>query len=250
MAAPAACGDLNRMNAMLVVRASDRLEQTSAKHWLRPLWLLAATAGIGLVMASGVARAEDPEADDDSTFEEKIIKGIMTGLGGTNMENRGITYRERSPLVVPPKLNLPPPETAAAAPAPNWPTDPEELERKRMKELAKKKPVDGSRPLMPSELAAAKTKPTNSSEPMTPGTQQNNPMLSPSQLGFNGSLWNVFGGNKSETATFTGEPQRETLTQPPTGYQTPSPNFAYGTGPKESLGNKRMDVMTGKETSN
>lgn len=211
---------------------------------------MAVAGGIGLVMASGVARAEDPE-EDDSTFEEKIIKNIMTGLGGTNMENRGITYRERSPLVVPPKLELPPPETAAAAPAPNWPTDPEELERKRLKELAKKqKPTDGSRPLMPNELAAAKTKPSTPNEPMQPGTQQNNPMLSPSQLGFNGSLWNVFGGNKTETATFTGEPTRETLTQPPTGYQTPSPNFAYGTGPKESLNNKRLDVMTGKETSN
>ncbi|MCK7475245.1 MAG: hypothetical protein MZV49_21035 [Rhodopseudomonas palustris] len=33
-------------------------------------------------------------------FEEKIIKNIMSGLGGTNMDNRGITYRERSPLVV------------------------------------------------------------------------------------------------------------------------------------------------------
>jgi hypothetical protein len=239
------------MNAMLVVRASDRLEQTSARDWLRRLRLVAITAGIGLVMASGVARAEDPEADDDSTFEEKIIKSIMTGLGGTNMDNRGIAYRERSPLVVPPKLDLPPPETTAAAPAPNWPTDPEELERRKMKELAKKqKPTESYRPLMPSELAAAKTKPTNSSEPMTPGTQQNNPMLSPSQLGFNGSLWNVFGGNKSETATFTGEPTRDSLTHPPTGYQTPSPNFAYGTGPKESLNNKRTDIMTGKETSN
>jgi hypothetical protein len=237
---------------MLVVRASDRLEAShSPRLWLRGLRLLAITAGIGLVLASGVARAEDPAADDDSTFEEKIIKNIMTGLGGTNMDNRGIAYRERSPLVVPPKLDLPPPETAAAAPAPNWPTDPEELERKRMKDLAKKqKSIDGSRPLMPSELAAAKTKPTNSTEPMTPGTQQNNPMLSPSQLGFNGSLWNVFGGNKTETATFTAEPPREALTQPPTGYQTPSPNFAYGTGPKESLNNKRTDIMTGKETNN
>jgi hypothetical protein len=103
---------------------------------------------------------------------------------------------------------------------------------------------------MPSELAAAKTKPASPNEPMTPGTQQNNPMLSPSQLGFNGSLWNVFSSNKAETATFTGEPTRETLTQPPTGYQTPSPDYAYGTGPKESLNNKRIDIMSGKETSN
>ena len=52
----------------------------------------------------------------------------------------------------------------------------------------------------------------------------------------------------NETAPFTGEPTRETLTQPPTGYQTPSPNFAYGTGPRESL-NKQFDVLTGKEVN-
>ena len=43
----------------------------------------------------------------------------------------------------------------------------------------------------------------------------------------------MFGGNKAEVAPFKGEPTREALTQPPAGYQTPSPNYAYGTGPKQ-----------------
>ena len=73
-------------------------------------------------------------------------------------------------------------------------------------------------------------------------------MLSPSQLGYSGGLGGLFAGNKTESAPFTGEPTRDSLIQPPPGYQTPSPNFAYGTGPKESL-NKRMDMMTGKETA-
>jgi hypothetical protein len=234
------------------LQASDRLQLMISGSWRSALKLMAVAAGIGLLMASNVARADDPEADDDSTFEEKVIKNIMTGLGGTNMDNRGITYRERSPLVVPPKLDLPPPQTAAVT-VPNWPTDPEEVERRRMKDLAKKqKPVghEGARPLMPNELAAAKTKPSSPTEPLTPGNSANNPMLSPSQLGFNGSLWNVFSSNQAETATFTGEPPRETLTQPPSGYQVPSPNYAYGTGPKESLNAQRFDVMSGKETKN
>ena len=41
-------------------------------------------------MAAGPVRAADDEDEDDKTFEEKIIEGIMTGIGGTNMENRGI----------------------------------------------------------------------------------------------------------------------------------------------------------------
>ena len=63
-------------------------------------------------MTAGAARAQDDD-EDDKTFEEKIIDGIMAGIGGTNMENRGIEYRERSPLVVPPKLDLPPPEVVS-----------------------------------------------------------------------------------------------------------------------------------------
>ena len=75
---------------------------------------------------------------------------------------------------------------------------------------------------------------------MQPGVS-NNPILSPSQLGFTGSFSGLFGGNKAETAPFKGEPTRESLTQPPVGYQTPSPNFAYGTGPKESLNNRQTN---------
>ena len=92
---------------------------------MRAAWFTAAAFGIGLVVASGPVRAADDE-EDDMTFEEKIIDNIMRGVGGTNMENRGIDYRERSPLVVPPKLNLPPPGAAGAeAKVPNWPKDPD-----------------------------------------------------------------------------------------------------------------------------
>ena len=72
-----------------------------------------------------------------------------------------------------------------------------------------------------------------------------NPILSPSQLGYSGGLSGLFGGSKTETAPFKGEPTRDSLTQPPPGYQTPSPNFAYGTGPKESL-NKEYNPAQGK----
>jgi hypothetical protein len=48
---------------------------------------------------------------NDKTFEEKIIEGIMRGIG-TNMENRGVEYRERSPLVVPPSSICRPPALA------------------------------------------------------------------------------------------------------------------------------------------
>ncbi len=231
-------------------KASGRTVQKSSRALTHALRLAAIALGIGLVMTSGAVRAQDDD-EDDKTFEEKIIEGIMAGIGGTNMENRGIDYRERSPLVVPPKLDLPPPASASAdVKAPNWPKDPDEARRKAAIAARKKEnkdPVEASRLLTPSELNKGKVAATarGSDDPIQPGSQNNNPILSPSQLGYNGSFSGLFGGSKSETAPFKGEPTRESLTQPPSGYQTPSPNFAYGTGPKESL-NKEYNPAAGK----
>ena len=144
-------------------------------------------AGIGLFAVS----AAQAQEDDEMTFEEGIIHSLMTGLGATNMENRGIDYRERSPLVVPPKIDLPPPETSQQVTnVPNWPQDADERERQQLRAAARKKQVlgnEGARPLMPDELAIGRTKATRAPEPLQPGVTTS-PMLSPSQLGFSGKL--------------------------------------------------------------
>jgi hypothetical protein len=241
---------------MRETEASGLIVWNSSSVLTRALRLAAIAMGVGLVMTAGAARAQDDEADD-KTFEEKIVEGLMAGVGGTNMENRGIDYRERSPLVVPPKLDLPPPQSEKAEiKAANWPKDPDEQRRKAAIAARKKSkaltPAEAGRPLTPDELNVGRTAaPTRASnDSVQPGSSANNPiMLSPSQLGYDGGLFNLFKGNKAESTPFTGEPTRDSLIQPPAGYQTPSPNFAYGTGPKESL-NKHIDVMTGKETSN
>lgn len=239
------------------------MRETDAKRWTarissgaltRARRLAIVILGVGLVMTAGVARAEDDD-DDDKTFEEKVIENIMSGLGGTRMENRGIEYRERSPLVVPPKIELPPPESVAdEVKTKNWPKDPDEARRKAAIAARKKEnkdPLESSRRLTSSELNVGKTAAParTNNNPNQPGASNNNPILSPAQLGYTGGLFkNIFGGNANETAPFSGEPTRETLTQPPTGYQTPSPNYAYGTGPRES-NNKQFDVLTGKEVN-
>jgi hypothetical protein len=236
------------------------MRRTEASGWMmwnspgalsRALRLAVIALGVGLVMTAGAARAQDDE-EDDKTFEEKIIEGIMAGIGGTNMDNRGIEYRERSPLVVPPKLDLPPPAAASnEVKAPNWPKDPDEARRKAAiaaRKKDKKDPLEASRILTPSELdkRAPKTSTARGDSLDQPGGNLGeNAILSPSQLGYSGGFSGMFGGNKAEVAPFKGEPTRESLTQPPSGYQTPSPNFAYGTGPKESL-NKEYNPAAGK----
>jgi hypothetical protein len=223
---------------------------------LRAARLSAIALGVGLLFASNAARAGDDE--DEPTFEEKIVAGIMHGLGGINMDNSGIDYRERSPLVVPPKLDLPAPASASTeVKVPNWPKDPDEARRKailaaRRKDAHKdatRAALDASAVLSPDELNKGRTAPgtsggTQGSDSTAPGGMPNT-LLSPSQLGYDGGIFKLFRGNKAESAPFKGEPTRETLTMPPAGYQTPSPNFAYGTGPRESL-NKEYNPAAGK----
>jgi hypothetical protein len=237
------------------MRSSDThgsMVRDPRQGFLQALKVAAIALGIGLVMSAGVARAGDDDDEDDMTFEEKIIDNLMTGLGAKGMQKPGIDYRERSPLVVPPKLDLPPPASAEAKTAPNWPKDPDEKRRKQAaaeRKKAKKpaSPEEAARPLSPSELDAGRTAaaPRENNDPIQPGVS-NNPSLSPAQLGYNGGLWGMFKGNSAESKQFTSEPPRQSLVEPPSGYQTPSPNYAYGTGPDNSR-RTYYDIMTGTE---
>ena len=78
----------------------------------RLLCTVAAVATIGM-LSTAPARAIDDE--DEPVKEEGIIANLMRGLGASDGSN-GINYRERSPLVVPRQLTLPPPETRRRRP--------------------------------------------------------------------------------------------------------------------------------------
>ena len=160
-------------------------------------------------MTSGVARAQDDE--DDKTFEEKVIDGIMAGIGGTNMDNRGIDYRERSPLVVPPKLDLPPPVSAKSeVNDPNWPKDPDEARRKaeiKARKKAKPDPMRGE-PHPDAGRAQRRAGPrlrpapttTRCSRAIPPTIRSSARRSLASTAGFS----NLFGGNKSESSAVHG----------------------------------------------
>ncbi|MFK4510483.1 hypothetical protein LPJ38_10540 [Bradyrhizobium daqingense] len=238
---------------MRSAKTSGSMVRDPQSGFWRALKLSAVVLGIGLVMSAGAARAGDDEDEDDGmTFEEKIIDNLMSGIGAKSMEKKGIEYRERSPLVVPPKLDLPPPATQAKA-APNWPKDPEEKRRKEAIAARKKATKETenwqvARPLTPAEMKAGEVAaaPRTSNDPIQPGTN-GNPSLSPAELGFSGGLWNMMkGGNSTEEKKFTSEPPRQSLVEPPPGYQTPSPNYAYGAGPDKTR-RTYFDIMSGKD---
>jgi hypothetical protein len=195
------------------------------------------TLGIGLVMTAGAARAGSDE-EDNRSFSEKFVDTVKSGFTTTDMDSKGIDYRERSPLVVPPQLDLPPPAAAAAeVNAPNWPKDPDEKRRKAALAARKKTVTNVSHELTPAEAEAARASAAAREQPLP-------------QQSFGEKMSTYFGGNaKPEAGLFKGEPARETLTQPPPGYQIPSPNYAYGVGQKGSV-NKDADNKDSKETSN
>lgn len=190
-----------------------------------------------LVLCAGAAAARAGDDDTETQGSHTSVYENMLqiiGLGGGN----NIDYNERSPLVVPPTRDLPPPAANVAPAVPDWPKDPDLAQKAKAKAKEKPKPhqdyvVESSRPLRPGELNVpgvftgdTGSRPANAD----PEAQQVNPAITqpnkPSLFSFN-----IFNNNKTEYATFTGEPTRGSLTDPPPGYMTPSPDQPYGVGP-------------------
>ena len=208
---------------------------------------MAAAALMGLAIAATAGTGVRAAEDEDEAFDTKIFRGFLTGLG-LRRDGGGIDYRERSPLVVPPGRNLPSPETGNnAEKTAAWPVDPDVKRAKEIK-AARKKPrkdleSEESRPELPSQLgprhasAPAHQRPTGEpvKDPTAPSTWQ--------ELGSK-SFFTIGGlmGKKQETATFTREPQRSSLTEPPPGYRTPSPAHPYGLGVAKPQAINPMDT--------
>ena len=180
-------------------------------------------------LALGAPGSVAAQSLDGST---NILDSAMQMLGLKEEEEKPeIDYRERAPLVVPPRVpdQLPPPQKSAAESNPNWPKDYDQQRRNAAAQAAKQPIVrdDPGKPLMPSELNRGKKRAVgNSTAPTEPvGAGSTRDVLLPSQLG--ATNWLGLGG-KQEQLTFNGEPNRENLIQPPPGYQTPAPNAPYG----------------------
>ena len=208
----------------------------------RQRWLRAGFAALlaGAVTMAAPARA----ADDDEALDTRLIRGLLGGLGLTN-DKDSIDYRERSPLVIPPGRALPAPERSSAIGNPNWPIDPEIRQQNAAKaaeresnKVAADVVEEESRPLPPNVLNRGARR--ESARNRAVGSNDiSGRRLTPSELGSAGGLLDYF-RSKEDIAVFVGEPPRESLTAPPSGYQTPSPNQPYGVG-KDALPGKSKD---------
>jgi hypothetical protein len=197
------------------------------------------------VCVPSVALAADEE--EEESLESKFFKKLF----GIN-DRDSINYRERPPLVVPPNLGrLPQPENGnVATTSPAWPKDPEIVERKKRAAITRNTPrrtsEDDDRPLTPAELekgrkagAGRVANPAGPQDAEADGARR----VAPSELGYKGGLFgSLFKDNsKPEVATFSNEPSRTDLTQPPPGYQTPSGAQPYGLTSRQEKG-KPLDI--------
>jgi hypothetical protein len=189
--------------AMIEARWTKHLRPAT---WLALLGIVAVIACVG-----GNARAADDEEDD--SFDGRILRQLKQSLGVESSPG-SIEYRERSPLVVPPSRDLPPPQSAAAEKN----ALPADLGISRPSEIAARRMGGGASSVAPEKdygMAENPTKPI----PMDLGK------------GFGGggigSVFKSYNG-ANEVGTFTAEPPRTSLTEPPPGYQTPSPAAPYG----------------------
>lgn len=222
---------------------------------------MAAAAAVALAVAlawsAGSARAED--AEEEVPLDTKLFRQFMKDLG-LQRDGSPIDYRERAPLVVPPSRDLPPPrdEADVVAKTPAWPKDPDVARRKQEQAAEKAKlkgnltPEEQARALRPDELdkPGAGEKTSADAKGAGKSVEDSSRPLMPSDLGTKtekifGSIWSSFTPAKPESAPFTGEPPRDAMTAPPSGYQTPSPNYPYGVGVQD-----KRKVFTAEEKLN
>ena len=181
------------------------------------------------------ARAGDDDVHAIESFTDKFMNTL--GLKNPGDPQYGINYSERSPLVVPPTRDLPPPQSA------NGPPAPELAEGSRYCSSAKPKQereaVDP--PRYRHRSRRARCAPDELNVGGRAGTAVN-PLPAPA---IRASLVRSrhqerpasasIGSRRKSTATFTGEPPRVSLTDPPPGYQTPSPDQPYGIAPEKKV---------------
>ncbi|MFE1600686.1 hypothetical protein [Methylobacterium sp. ID0610] len=160
-----------------------------------------------------------------------FMKKALSSIGLIEPDRPSITYRERAPLVLPPKMDktgaLPAPVARSAVrdEAPQWPTDPEAVAR------ARRAADDGKPRGMRGEQGRMNDNNTTLSiYEMRGGRREGagitkEPVYKPGDNVREATWMNpldLFKGRKDEDAQpSVTEPSRDMLTDPPTGYRAP-----------------------------
>jgi hypothetical protein len=189
---------------------------------------IAATSSVAL---AALLIASPARADGD--MWNSMLGWVGLGHKQASPDDGTIDYTPRPALVVPPKMDLPPPQTATATPQ-NWPHDPDAAARARA-DADSRRPAptsDSSSDPSPdfnadADKTTSKTNSKTDQEVSCSGSDGKGVCFyGPSGLidltkGFN--MGGLFTSHPEDTSTLRigSEPPREYLTQPPPGYQIP-----------------------------
>jgi hypothetical protein len=185
----------------------------------------ASTLLVGAALFGAVAfGATSALAGDDGQAPIWVGVGSIFNLNwGSDDKKDPIDYREHGKIVLPPKMDLPPPGSPAVTSSVAWPVDPDVQSRKKEKEKEKERPADATSGYVPvkqkfvtqippgSVVTVRATAGQGPGNPCPDGQCQSSPLQTLNPVGW-------FGGDKKPLGP---EPSRDWLTDPPKGYRAP-----------------------------
>ena len=202
---------------------------------------LTATAAVGAALAAALVVTPARAGDDGVPFDTQILRSIMGGLGLQRGDEPQIDYHERGPLVLPPGKDLPPPQADASVVAnPAWPKDPDIARAKAEAEFERTRNVEAEIDLEQNhacgQIRWCRARATNRA--LAPSGAQDHAAPAIGACRRTSSAIKAAcsaqtcsaSSDARATSSFTGEPARTALTDPPPGYQTPSPAQPYRPG--------------------
>ncbi len=187
--------------------------------------LRSAAVGLAFMSASLVSLPARAGDDGQAPLWQGIgsIFGPVIGFGFGGDKPPPIVYHEHGKIVVPPKMELPPPGSAASV-DPDWPVNQEVLRKKAQKEEGKKA-IAGV-----GDARQRYTHPFPSNQPVTVRAvdPEGNEVKCTGSCGSTSTVlsnlnplnW-VGMGSKGGSDAIGPEPDREWLTDPPKGFRAP-----------------------------
>jgi hypothetical protein len=185
---------------------------------------------IALMSTLGVVASVPAKAQEGAIFQQ-----ILSAVGVTDKGKEEIVYRERAPLVVPPKTDLRPPmqsEEVTANPA--WPVDPDAVARKKAETIAKIPVTETERYKLEKNprlsidqiRAGRKVGAETSQAPAKHVGDNDNYELYYKPIAQGKAMASQYSKKEELSLTYGQEPERKYLTDPPKGLRLPASTAA------------------------
>jgi hypothetical protein len=179
------------------------------------------TARLGLMVASLTAAALATAAQAQ---EGVLVKDLLGAIGIINEDKEAIDYRERAPLVLPPRMDLREPAAPGSVQArnPQWPNDPDIIARKNqaaedslpVTETDRYRMNSKNSRLTVDEMRAGRV--AGASLPTTPQSRTERSWIHPDILRAQHAQH-----RNSSTSQVADDTRRRSLTDPPSAYRKP-----------------------------